>query len=128
MLVATPNIAVDRVVRLAALRPGSVLRTGRARGAAGGKGVNVGRARAADGHRATLVGFQPSVDADLVRRLMSAEPVDFVGVPVAGEVRVATIHLEESGRVTVLNEPGPDIDPAGWSAYEDAIADALATG
>src|SRR4051812_40307785 len=128
MLIATPNIAVDRVVRLATLRPGSVLRTGRARVTAGGKGVNVGRARAAYGHRATLVGFRPAVDADLVRRLMSAEPVDFVGVPVAGEARVATIHLEQSGRVTVLNEPGPDVDPAAWSAYERAIVDALATG
>src|SRR4051812_39451768 len=126
MLIATPNIAVDRIVRLATLRPGSVLRTGRAVVTAGGKGVNVGRARAAFGHRDTLVGFQPDVDAALVARLMAAEPFDFVGVPVRGEARIATIHIERSGRVTVLNEPGPDVGPDGWRAYERTVVDALA--
>lgn len=128
MLIATPNITVDRTVRLPELRPGSVLRPSRAVVTAGGKGLNVGRVAAAFGQRATLVSFQPEIDAAVLARLCATEPVDFVGVPVAGDLRVATIYLEDSGRVTVLNEPGPDIPADGWLRYEQAVDEELATG
>jgi 1-phosphofructokinase family hexose kinase len=128
LLVATPNIAVDRTVRLPELRPGSVLRPRRAVVTAGGKGLNVGRVSAAFGHRSTLVGFQPEDDAATVARLFAAEPVAFVGVAVPGDVRVATIYLEDSGRVTVLNEPGPRVTAGAWTRYEEAVAAELATG
>jgi 1-phosphofructokinase family hexose kinase len=128
LLIATPNITVDRTVRLSELRPGSVLRPHRAVVTAGGKGLNVGRVSAAFGHRSTLVSFQPDADAETVVRLFAAEPVDLVGVPVPGDVRVATIYLEDSGRVTVLNEPGPHVTADAWARYEDAIAAELATG
>lgn len=128
MLIATPNITVDRTVRLPELRLGSVLRPPRAAVTAGGKGLNVGRVVAAFGRRATLVGFRPDDDAVLLDRLFAAEPVEFRGVPVAGDVRVATIYLEDSGRVTVLNEPGPEISATAWREYEDVIAAELATG
>ncbi|WP_117209344.1 1-phosphofructokinase family hexose kinase [Allorhizocola rhizosphaerae] len=128
MLIATPNITVDRTVRLPELRPGHVLRPQHAVVTAGGKGINVARVRAAFGKRATLVGFLPDVDAAQLDRLLAREPLDFVGVPVAGEVRVATIYLEESGRVTVLNEPGPVVPADGWAAYERAIEAELASG
>lgn len=128
MLIATPNIAVDRTLRLPELRPGSVQRPSRAVVTAGGKGVNVGRVAAAFGRRATLVSFLPQADADLFGRLVAAEPVRFVGVPVPGEVRVATIYLEDSGRITVLNEPGPAVPEDGWARYERAVAGELAAG
>jgi 1-phosphofructokinase family hexose kinase len=128
LLIATPNIAVDRTVRLPELLPGSVLRPHHAVVTAGGKGLNVGRVSAAFGHRSTLVSFQPEGDAATVARLFGAEPVAFVGVAVPGDVRVATIYLEDSGRVTVLNEPGPRITTGAWARYEDAVAAELATG
>ncbi|GLI01593.1 1-phosphofructokinase family hexose kinase [Phytohabitans aurantiacus] len=128
MLIATPNITVDRTVRLPELRLGSVLRPPRPAVTAGGKGLNVGRVAAAFGRRATLLAFEPDDDAVLIRRLFAAEPVDLVGVPVAGDVRVATIYLEDSGRVTVLNEPGPEISGEAWRRYEEAIAAELASG
>jgi 1-phosphofructokinase family hexose kinase len=128
LLIATPNITVDRTLRLPELRPGSVLRPAAAVVTAGGKGLNVGRVCAAFGRRATLVSFQPDGDAATVARLFAAEPVTFVGVPVPGDVRVATIYLEDSGRVTVLNEPGPRVSAAAWARYEEALAAELATG
>jgi 1-phosphofructokinase family hexose kinase len=130
LLVATPNIAVDRTVRLPELRPGQVLRPSRAVVTAGGKGLNVGRAlaRLDQGRRATLVSFRAEVDGALLDRLFAVEPVDFVGVDVPGEARVATIYLEDSGRVTVLNEPGPQLSAADWARFEQAIADQLAGG
>lgn len=130
MLVATPNIAVDRTVRVSELRPGHVMRPARAVVTAGGKGLNVGRAWHAlgAGERATLVGFRGRTDADLLDRLFAAEPVHFIGVDVPGEARVATIYLEQSGRVTVLNEPGPELTGDDWARYERAVAAQLATG
>ena len=44
VLVAAPNLALDRVVRLAELRPGEVQRFRQSQVRAGGKGVNVCRA------------------------------------------------------------------------------------
>ena len=126
MLIATPNLAVDRTVRLPELRPGSVLRPSRAVVTAGGKGVNVGRVVAAFGRRATLVGFVADVDAAVLTRLFGLEPFDLAGVAVPGEARVATIYLEDSGRVTVLNEPGPEISADDWRRYEQRIAAELA--
>jgi 1-phosphofructokinase family hexose kinase len=129
LLVATPNIAVDRTVRLPELRPGQVMRPSRAVVTAGGKGLNVGRAlHALAGERATLVSFRGRSDGEFVDRLFAAEPVRFVGVDVPGEARVATIYLEQSGRVTVLNEPGPELTTADWEGYEQVIAAELASG
>jgi 1-phosphofructokinase family hexose kinase len=128
LLIATPNITIDRTVRLAELRPGSVLRPSRAVATAGGKGVNVARVGAAFGRRATLVGFAPDVDAAVLARLFAAEPFDFVGLPVRGEARIATIYLEDSGRVTVLNEPGPQLSAAAWDRYAELIAAQLGSG
>jgi len=128
LLIATPNITVDRTVWLPELRPGSVLRPYRAVVTAGGKGVNVGRVAAAFGRRPRLVSFRPEADADVLARLFAVEPVQFIGVPVAGEARVATIYLEDSGRVTVLNEPGPQVPADAWLRYEQTVADELSTG
>jgi len=128
MLIATPNLTVDRTVRLPELRPGTVLRPSQAVVTAGGKGVNVGRVTAAFGRRATLVGFVAEVDAPVLHRLFAVEPMDLDGVPVPGEARVATIYLEDSGRATVLNEPGPEISPEAWRRYEQRIAGELASG
>lgn len=128
MLVATPNIAVDRTVRLPELRPGSVLRPSAAVATAGGKGLNVSRVAAAFGHRASLVSFRPDADAATLDRLFAVEPVRFVPMPVPGEARVATIYLEDSGRVTVLNEPGPLISATSWTSYERLVTTELASG
>jgi 1-phosphofructokinase family hexose kinase len=128
VLVATPNLTVDRTVRLAALVPGAVLRPRRAVVTAGGKGLNVARVLAALGARAELLGFLPEADSTVMTELFGREPVTLHPVPVAGEARVATILIEDSGRVTVLNEPGPQISAESWGDYEDHVRTALASG
>jgi 1-phosphofructokinase family hexose kinase len=47
--------------------------------------------------------------------LAAGEGAELAGVPVAGIVRVASVFLERSGRVTVFNEPGPSVDEGDWS-------------
>jgi fructose-1-phosphate kinase PfkB-like protein len=63
-----------------------------------------------------------------VADLLADENVDLVAIRCSGEVRVATIVLEDSGRVTVLNEPGPRLSAEEWSAYEQAVETNLNEG
>jgi 1-phosphofructokinase family hexose kinase len=54
--------------------------------------------------------------------MLADEGMTLVGVPVAGEVRSAAIVLERSGRVTVMNEPGPPLADGDWDRLEEALA------
>lgn len=114
MLIVNPNIATDRTIPLSALVPGSVHRTGTAVTTLGGKGINVARIGRAFGHRAVVVTFLPADSAAQLTHLAAAEQAELAGVPVPGTARAASILLEDSGRVTVLNEPGPPREPGEW--------------
>jgi 1-phosphofructokinase family hexose kinase len=122
VLVAAPNLALDRIARLSELRAGEVLRFREARVTAGGKGVNVCRAARLLGRPALLVGLLPGRTGRAVAELLREEGLELVGVECPGEVRAATIVIEDSGRVTVLNEPGPRVGEAQWKSYEAAVA------
>lgn len=126
MLIATPNLCVDRTLRLPRLSPGAVHRSGEAEVSAGGKGVNVARVLRAHGHRPVIAGLVPTVDGDQLRRLLAEEGADLLEVAVQGRTRAATVLLERAGRVTVVNEPGPLLDAATWASYADAVSGALA--
>lgn len=128
MLIATPNLTVDRTVRLSRLEPGRVMRPEQAVVTAGGKGLNVARVLAALGSQAELLGVLPREDAEMMVRLFAREPVTLHTVDVSGAARVATILIEDSGRVTVLNEPGPVVDEKAWGSYENRVRETLATG
>lgn len=125
MLIAGPNLTVDRILRIDELRPGEVLRFDEATIAPGGKGVNVARVARVIGSSALLVAFSPGRTGHAVIDLLLDEGLNVEAVPVAGEARSAAIVLERSGRVTVLNEPGPAITGNDWRAYEQAIAEHL---
>jgi len=114
MLIVNPNIATDRTIPLAALVPGNVHRTRAAVTTLGGKGVNVARVGRALGAAATIIAFLPADSAGLLRRLAAAEQAGLVGVPLPGTARAASVLLEDSGRVTVLNEPGAPADAGHW--------------
>jgi 1-phosphofructokinase family hexose kinase len=126
VLIATPNLCLDRTVRVAEVVPGSVLRGRDVEVTAGGKGVNVARVLRAFGHTATLVGLAADNDRERLLDLLAAEGADVVGVPMPGDVRMAVIMLEErTRRTTVLNEPGSVISAATWADYRQAVIDLL---
>jgi 1-phosphofructokinase family hexose kinase len=126
VLVANPNPCLDRTVRLPELRVGAVHRSTEAAVTAGGKGVNVARVLRAHGHAPVVAGLVPTEDGDRLRRLLAAEGADLVGVGVPGATRVATIIVEDRGRVTVVNEPGPTVDAGAWAAYRSLVSDRAA--
>ena len=126
MIIAGPNLTIDRTSRLAALRPGEVLRLSDVAVTPGGKGLNVARAALILRAPASLVGFIPGYTGRAAAAMIAEEGVTLQGVPVPGEIRSTAIVLEPGGRATVLNEPGPELPADGWVALEAVIDDALA--
>jgi 1-phosphofructokinase family hexose kinase len=121
VLIAGPNLTIDRTSTIPALRPGDVLRLADVRVTPGGKGLNVARAARALGTRALLVGFLPGRTGRAAGELIADEGVTLAGVTVGGEIRSTAIILEPGGRATVLNEPGPALEEDDWIALEAAI-------
>ena len=126
MLIAGPNLTIDRTATLPELRPGEVLRFERIVVTPGGKGLNVARAARALGVEALLVGFVPGETGRAGAGMIGREGVALRAVPCGGELRSTAIVMERGGRTTVLNEPGPRISADEWAAYEAAIADEIA--
>lgn len=125
MLVVGANLAIDRTLRLDELRPGHVQRPRSAQITAGGKAVNVCRACVAHGVRPRLVANLPGVLGAFVGDLLDAEGHDVRRVATGGEIRTATIVLDDVPRTTVLNEPGPDLDADDRAALLAAVLDEL---
>jgi 1-phosphofructokinase family hexose kinase len=125
MLIAGPNLTIDRTSSLAELRPGEVLRLADVVITPGGKGLNVARAALVLGAPATLVGFIPGHTGRAAAALIVEEGITLQGVPVSGEIRSTSIVLEPD-RATVLNEPGPALADGDWAALEAVISGALA--
>jgi 1-phosphofructokinase family hexose kinase len=126
VIVAGPNLTIDRTLSIAELRPGEVLRFERAVVTPGGKGVNVARvARELDG-RAVLIGFVPGHTGAATAALLADEGIDVRPVASGGEIRSTAVVLERGGRVTVFNEPGPPLGDGDWQRFEAAVAEALA--
>jgi 1-phosphofructokinase family hexose kinase len=121
MLIAGPNLTIDRTAALPKLQPGEVLRFERVVVTPGGKGLNVARAAQALGHSALLVSLVPGHTGKAAAALIGEEGVELFGVPCAGELRSTMVVQERGGRTTVLNEPGPRVDERRWIDYENAV-------
>lgn len=128
MLIAGPNLTIDRTVALSALRPGQVQRADDVTVTPGGKGLNVARVATALGGDARLVGFTAGHTGAAVAAMIADEGVALSPVAYAGEARCAIILLESGGRTTVLNEPGPALAAGDWDRYEAVVDAALAAG
>jgi 1-phosphofructokinase len=127
VLIAGPNLTIDRTIRLDQLRPGEVLRAREAHASPGGKGVNVTCAAVALGQPAELVAFLPrGRSGEAVGAWLADAGVTLHPVPISGEVRSAAIMLEADGRTTVLNEPGPPAGEEAWRAYAAEVESRLA--
>ncbi len=122
MLVIGLNQTIDRTVRLDSLAPGEVLRAVDVAVTAGGKAVNVCRAASTLGVPARLVGPFPGDLGRFATSLLAAEHLDVSAVRTGGEIRGTTIILEQSGRATVINEPGPPLDAGDWRRVLDAVS------
>ncbi|WP_314223740.1 1-phosphofructokinase family hexose kinase [Streptomyces zaehneri] len=128
ILTVTLNTALDLTYRVPALRPHASHRVTDVRERPGGKGLNVARVLAALGHEVTVTGFVGGPTGRAVQeRLTAATGIVDALVPVTGTTRrtVAVVDAR-TGDTTQLNEPGPVIAPAEWSAFQEAYEGLLA--
>ncbi|MFE0254591.1 1-phosphofructokinase family hexose kinase [Streptomyces sp. NPDC059010] len=129
ILTVTLNTALDITYRVRALRPHASHRVSEVTERPGGKGLNVARVLAALGHEVTVTGFAGGATGRVVQDRLTATPgvVDAL-VPVTGATRRTIAVVDErTGDTTQLNEPGPTVTPAEWSAFQEAYGDLLAS-
>jgi fructose-1-phosphate kinase PfkB-like protein len=126
VLVVGTNLTQDRILRLPGLVPGAVLRARTVVTAPGGKAVNVARAARALGGRPTLLANCPGQLGERLAAELGSSGLDVVAVRTTGELRAATFLLEDDGRTTVLNEPGPPLDTDGVAALVARYGEVLA--
>jgi 1-phosphofructokinase family hexose kinase len=125
VLIAGPNLTIDRTLTIEELRPGEVLRFDGVAVTPGGKGVNVARVARALSASALLVAFTPGRTGAAAAELIAEEGLRIEPVAAGGELRSTAVILERSGRVTVMNEPGPPIGAGDWERYEATVASRL---
>ncbi|WP_210577847.1 1-phosphofructokinase family hexose kinase [Streptomyces sp. GESEQ-4] len=127
ILTVTLNTALDITYRVRALRPHTSHRVSEVTERPGGKGLNVARVLATLGHEVTVTGFTGGATGRVVQDQLTTTPglVDAL-VPISGPTRrtIAVVD-EQTGDTTQLNEPGPVITPAEWSAFQEAYEDLL---
>ncbi|MFE9444966.1 1-phosphofructokinase family hexose kinase [Streptomyces sp. NPDC006602] len=125
ILTVTLNTALDITYRVRSLRPHTSHRVTDVTERPGGKGVNVARVLAALGHEVTVTGFAGGATGRVVQRqLTTTQGVLDALVPVTGATRRTIAVVDEhTGDTTQLNEPGPTVTPAEWSAFQDAYED-----
>ncbi|MEU6301368.1 1-phosphofructokinase family hexose kinase [Streptomyces chartreusis] len=129
ILTVTLNTALDITYRVRALRPHASHRVSEVIERPGGKGLNVARVLAALGHEVTVTGFTGGATGRVVQERLTGIPgvVDAL-LPVSGSTRRTIAVVDErTGDTTQLNEPGPTVTPAEWSAFQEAYDDLLAS-
>jgi len=129
ILTVTLNTALDITYRVRALRPHASHRVSEVTERPGGKGLNVARVLAALGHEVTVTGFTGGATGRMVQERLTGVPgvVDAL-LPVSGSTRRTIAVVDErTGDTTQLNEPGPTVTPAEWSAFQEAYDDLVAS-
>ncbi|MFJ9741844.1 1-phosphofructokinase family hexose kinase [Streptomyces sp. NPDC101166] len=125
ILTVTLNTALDVTYRVPALRPHSAHRVTQVTERPGGRGLDVARVLAALGHEATVTGFAGGATGRVVRERLTG--VTDALVPISGSTRrtIAVVDAR-TGDTTRLDEPGPLVTPAEWSAFLQAYEELLA--
>lgn len=122
ILTVTLNAALDITYRVPALTPHASHRVTEVTERPGGKGLNVARVLAALGHDVTVTGFAGGDTGRTLRDRLAPEPrITDALAPVAGATRRTLAVVDAAtGDTTQLNEPGPAVTPAEWTAFLDA--------
>ncbi|GGY95468.1 1-phosphofructokinase [Streptomyces poonensis] len=128
ILTVTLNTALDITYHVRDLTPHASHRVTEVTERPGGKGLNVARVLAALGHEVTVTGFAGGATGRaLQEQLAHTTGVLDALVPVEGATRRTVAVVDAGGDTTQLNEPGPAIAPAEWTAFQEAYEDLLAT-
>ncbi|MFC5829907.1 1-phosphofructokinase [Nonomuraea insulae] len=121
ILTLTLNPSLDRTIEIASLDRGAVIRAAAAHLDPGGKGVNVSRALLANDVASRAVVPYGGDEGRQLVRLLAAEGLDMVTVPVAGPTRSNVTLAEPDGTITKINEPGTALSPEELDTIADTV-------
>lgn len=119
--VAGFNTAIDRFVRIGALRSGEIHRALDEQVYPGGKGLHVAQTIAALGERVQLVGLVDAAHRNLIGRHLNHRGVLFHGVEIDQNIRTCVALQEPSGQITEILGQGPQLSPAHGEALLSAL-------
>lgn len=130
ILTVTLNAALDITYKVPTLTPHASHRVTEVIERPGGKGLNVARVLAALGHDVTVTGFAGGDTGRVLHDRLTREPrLTDALVPVEGATRRTLAVVDAaSGDTTQLNEPGPAVSPAEWSAFQESYEELLREG
>ena len=120
IVTVTPNPALDRTIEVARLRRGELHRVPRATLEAGGKGINVARMLAANGVRTRAVFPAGGPEGEALVGMLPLG-IQARAVAIAAPLRVNVAVVEPGGRVTKLNEEGPELTAHDGDALLGAV-------
>ncbi|WP_433394053.1 1-phosphofructokinase [Micromonospora sp. KLBMP9576] len=123
IVTVTLNPSLDRAVEVDSLTRGEVIRAATAHLDPGGKGVNVSRALLANGVPSVAVLPSGGDEGNQLIRLLEAEGVKVLAVPISGRTRSNITLAEPDGTVTKVNEPGPVMCGAELDEITDGVLD-----
>jgi 1-phosphofructokinase family hexose kinase len=116
------NPAMDRVSTWPRLQLGAVNRAAGVTVVPGGKGFNVARAVVRLGEQAAAYGLLGGHVGEALREMIVADGVVDRHTTIVAGTRVCFIVVQpEGGRTTVLNEPGPAVEPEEVSHFLDML-------
>ncbi|MCO6000081.1 1-phosphofructokinase family hexose kinase [Actinoallomurus rhizosphaericola] len=122
IVTVTPNPSVDRTLTVERMTHGDVLRATSSWSEPSGKGVNVSLALRGHGYATQAVIPIGGAEGARLEAMLRAAGLDYVPVPIDGEIRSNVSVLEPDGTVTKVNEPGPELSEAELKALIDAVA------
>jgi len=128
IITVTPNTAIDHVIRVEQLQPGSVLMAESSRQYPAGKGVNVARTVASLGMAVTVTGLVGSASAWLFDTLQSdVMQTAFLTVP--GDTRTNISISEAAGAsVTHIRTPGYQVSEDDMENLADSLRKIVGAG
>jgi len=106
------NTAIDRLIRVEALRQGEVNRAIDEQVYPGGKGLHVAQTIAALGERVQLVGLIDAAHRNLITQHLSKRGTLFHGVEIKASIRTCMALQDADGQITEVLGRGPQLNQA----------------
>ena len=129
LVAVAPNPSIDRLYELDRLVRDAVNRPRVETRVAGGKGLNVARAARALGADASAIALLAGHAGRWMAETLAAEGIAARLAWTDGETRTClAIHDASDGTLTELNEAGPEVSPAAWAEFVEALRAELASG
>lgn len=121
IITVTLNPAVDKTADLNHFEHGGLNRLTNIINDAGGKGINVSKTIKALGGNSIATGFLGGSAGMLIETALNDLGIEHDFIKVSGNTRTNLKVVEQSGFVTELNEPGPEISDENMKALTEKL-------